>query len=68
MLTANSYYTLNSPVTISKVNLLRARCSIEIGAYINNQKVHTIQELFPSEPLVLKIIAVFFIQSFCFVA
>ena len=33
-------------------------CSITTGAYINNQKVHTIHEFFPSDPPGFKIIEV----------
>ena len=48
----------SSPVKILKFNVLRVECNITTGAYINNQKVHTIHEFFPSVPPGYKIIEV----------
>ena len=44
------------PVNILKVNSIRVECSITTGAYINNQKVHTIHEFFPDVGTGFKII------------
>lgn len=46
------------PVTIIKVNALRVECNITEGAYINQEKVHTIHEFFPAVPPGYKIIEV----------
>lgn len=37
-------------VNISKVNTLRIDCSITTGAYVNQQKIHTIYNYFPAVP------------------
>ena len=46
------------PVKILKINALRVECNITSGAYINNKKVHTIHEFFPSVPSGFEIIEV----------
>uniref|UniRef100_A0ABD2WIB8 DUF2993 domain-containing protein n=2 Tax=Trichogramma kaykai TaxID=54128 RepID=A0ABD2WIB8_9HYME len=46
------------PVAILKVNALRVECNITSGAFINNQRVHTIHEFFPAVPPGFKIIEV----------
>nr|DAC81339.1 TPA_asm: penton [Megastigmus wasp adintovirus] len=46
------------PVSILKVNALRVECNITSGAYINQNKVHTIHEFFPAVPPGYKIIEV----------
>ena len=46
------------PVSILKVNALRVECNITTGAYINQNKVHTIHEFFPAVPPGYKIIEV----------
>lgn len=57
-LEANQSHISSSPVKILKFNVLRVECNITTGAYINNQKVHTIHEFFPSVPPGYKIIEV----------
>lgn len=51
-------YVSESPVSILKVNALRVECNITSGAYINQNKVHTIHEFFPAVPPGYKIIEV----------
>lgn len=51
-------HTSDLPVAILKVNSVRIECNITSGAYINNQKVHTINEFFPSVPPGYKIVEV----------
>ncbi len=58
VLPANNKHISDFPVNILKVNSLRVECSITTGAYINDQKVHTIHEFFPIEPPGFKIIEV----------
>ena len=58
VLLANKTHTSNSPVAILKVNALRIECNITTGAYINNRKVHTIHEFFPTVPPGYKIVEV----------
>lgn len=58
VLKANFHHTSNYPVNILKANSLRVECSITSGAYINNQRVHTIHEFFPTDPPGFKIIEV----------
>ena len=58
VLEANKVHESDSPVSIIKVNSLRVECSITTGAYINNQKVHTIHEFFPKVPPGYKIVEV----------
>lgn len=58
LLIASTLHISNSPVNITKVNSLRVECSITTGAYVNDQKVHTIHEFFPNEPAGFKIIEV----------
>ena len=50
VLVANKTHTSNSPVAILKVNTLRIECNITTGAFINNRKVHTSHEVFPTVP------------------
>ena len=57
-LSPNKSHTSTSPVQILKFNVLRVECNITTGAYINNQKVHTIHEFFPTVPPGYKIIEV----------
>ena len=57
-LEANVTYESDQPVAILKVNALRVECNITAGAYINEQKVHTIHEFFPAVPPGYKIIEV----------
>lgn len=58
ILTANKNHESDLPVAILKVNALRVECSLTTGAYINEQKVHTIHEFFPFVPPGYKIIEV----------
>ena len=58
VLLANKTHTSDSPVAILKVNALRIECNITTGAYINNRKVHTIHEFFPTVPPGYKIVEV----------
>ena len=51
-LKAKKLYESDQPVSIIKVHSLRVECSITTGAYINGQKVHTIQEFFPGYKIV----------------
>lgn len=55
-LEANKLHTASTTVKILKFNVLRVECNITTGAYINNQKVHTIHEFFPTVPPGYKII------------
>lgn len=57
-LSPNQSHTSSSPVKILKFNVLRVECNITTGAYINNRKVHTIHEFFPTVPPGYKIIEV----------
>lgn len=54
----NKVYESNVPVNIFQINQLRIECNITTGAYINNQKVHTIHSFFPVVPAGYKIIEV----------
>lgn len=54
----NKSYTSSSPVKILKVNILRIECNITTGAYVNDKKVHTLHEFFPTVPPGFKIIEV----------
>lgn len=58
ILVANKTHESDLPVAILKVNALRVECSLTTGAYINEQKVHTIHEFFPFVPPGYKIIEV----------
>ena len=58
VLEPNVVHHSDLPVTILKINALRVECNITSGAYINNQKVHTIHEFFPAVPPGYKIIEV----------
>ena len=58
ILEANKVHKSNLPVSIIKVNCLRIECNITTGAYINDQKVHTIHEFFPVVPPGYKIVEV----------
>ena len=57
-LEANKSHFSSAPVRILKFIVLRVECNITTGAYINNQKVHTIHEFFPTVPPGYKIIEV----------
>jgi hypothetical protein len=46
------------PVAILKVNAIRIECNITTGAYINEHRVHTIHEFFPTVPPGYKIVEV----------
>ena len=56
VLEPNVAHNSDLPVTILKINALRVECNITSGAYINNQKVHSIHEFFPAVPPGYKII------------
>lgn len=58
ILEANKTHKSDLPVVILKVNSLRVECNITAGAYINEQRVHTIHEFFPTVPPGYKIIEV----------
>lgn len=58
ILSANKRHKSDLPVAILKVNALRVECNITAGAYINERKVHTIHEFFPTVPPGYKIIEV----------
>ena len=57
-LEANKPHISSSLVRILKFNVLIVECNITTGAYINNQKVHTIHEFFPAVPPGYKIIEI----------
>ena len=46
------------PVSILQISALRVECNISSGAYINQNKVHTIHEFFPAVPPGFKIIEI----------
>jgi len=48
VLEANVIHKSDLPVAILKINALRVECNITTGAYINEQKAHTIHEFFPT--------------------
>lgn len=58
ILKANKNHESDLQVAILKVNALRVECNLTTGAYINEQKVHTIHEFFPYVPPGYKIIEV----------
>jgi len=58
ILTPNEIHTSDAPVKIIKINSLRIECNITEGVYLNNQKVHTIHQFFPSAVPGFKIIEV----------
>ena len=58
LLEPNISHVFDMPVTILKVNAVRVECNITTGAYINQNKVHTIHEFFPAVPPGFKIIEV----------
>lgn len=58
ILKPNKIHISSSPVKILKFNVLRIECNITSGAYINNKKVHTIHEFFPTVPPGFKIVKV----------
>lgn len=58
ILESNIVHTSDSPINIIKVNSIRIECNITTGAFINNKKVHTIHEFFPTVPPGYKIIEV----------
>lgn len=58
ILAANEAHKSELPVAILKINSLRVECSITTGAYINEQRAHTIHEFFPVVPPGYKIIEV----------
>lgn len=57
-LAANQMHESDQPVSIIKINSLRIDCNITTGAFINNQRVHTIHEFFPIVPPGYKIVVV----------
>ena len=58
VLSANKLHTSDLPVAILNVNALRVESNITTGAYINNRKLHTIHEFFPTVPPGYKIVEV----------
>ncbi|XP_044005586.1 uncharacterized protein LOC122850516 [Aphidius gifuensis] len=50
LLRANIKHESNYPIDILKVNTLRIECNITTGAYVNQQKFHTIYNFFPAVP------------------
>ena len=48
----------NQPVKILKINTLRVECNLTTGAFINEERVHTIHEFFPAVPPGFKIIKI----------
>lgn len=58
ILPPNQSHTSSNPVKILKFNVIRVECNITTGAYINNEKVHTIHEFFPAVPPGYKIIEI----------
>lgn len=58
ILKRNVTHASDLPVKILKVNSLRVECNITTGAYINEQRVHTIHEFFPAVPPGYKIVEV----------
>ena len=58
ILQPNVVHNSDLPVTILKINALRVECNIPSRAYIDDQKVHTIHEFFPTVPPGYKIIEV----------
>ena len=48
LLEANKSHDSDLPVSFLKVNAPQVKCNITSGAYINEQKVHTIHEFFPA--------------------
>jgi len=58
LLTPNVLHESDRPVAILKVNALRVECNITGGAYINEHRVHTIHEFFPTSPPGYKIVEV----------
>ena len=54
----NQSHTSSTPVRILKFNVIRVECNITTGAYINNNKVHTIHEFFPAVAPGFKIIEI----------
>lgn len=58
VLKSNITHTSDLPVAILKVNSLRVECNITAGAFINEQRVHTIHEFFPIVPPGYKIVEV----------
>ena len=58
ILQPNITHSSDLPVSILKINALRVECNVTAGAYINEQRVHTIHEFFPAVPPGYKIIEV----------
>lgn len=58
VLPADQLHISSNPVKILKFNAIRVECNITTGAYLNDSKVHTIHEFFPTVPPGYKIIEV----------
>ena len=58
ILEANKVHKSNLPVFMIKAKCLKIECNLTTGAYINDQKVHTIHEFFPVVPPGYKIVQV----------
>ena len=58
LLEADKSHDSDLTVFILKVNALRVECNITSGAYMNEQKLYTIHEIFPAVASGFKIIEV----------
>ena len=45
---ANTLHTSNLPVVIISVNAIRVECNMSTSSYLNNKKVHTIRQFYPT--------------------